>query len=292
MALPSYPVLRVLLQELITSERSPRVPEPDLVMDDPDKVLAYTQAGREGGVMAPVYLYHAAQICEILRENDTVVDLGCGPANQLAMVARLNPRTRFIGIDLSPAMLARARALVAEMGLCNVELRQGDITNLAGLGEASVDAVFSTVALHHLPNIESLNRAFAEIARILRPGGGLYLLDFGHLHAEASIRYFAYQYQDRQPELFTLDYLYSLRAAFHLPDLKRAWARHLSSRSRIYHTFLVPYMVAIKSQPRRMIDLRLKQALLDIKRTLPRHHQRDFADLATFFRLGGLKSAI
>src|SRR5204863_5016089 len=101
------------LREAMTRERSARAPEPDLVMDDPDKVTAYTRAGREDGVMAPVYLFHCAQICDVIRPGDTVVDLGCGPATQLAMVARLNPEVRFTGIDLSDEMLDRARAHVA-----------------------------------------------------------------------------------------------------------------------------------------------------------------------------------
>ena len=118
--MPSLPVLKTLARELVSRERSPRRTEPDLVMDDPEKVAAYTRAGREDGVMAPVYLFHCAQVCEVIRPGDTVVDLGCGPATQLAMVARLNPDVRFVGVDLSEEMLERARAYGAEQGLGNV----------------------------------------------------------------------------------------------------------------------------------------------------------------------------
>ena len=54
MNLPSLPVLKVMLRELATSERSPRVPEPDLVMDDPAKVAAYVRAGGEDGARSSV----------------------------------------------------------------------------------------------------------------------------------------------------------------------------------------------------------------------------------------------
>ena len=182
--MPSLPVLKTLARELVSRERSPRRTEPDLVMDDPEKVAAYTRAGREDGVMAPVYLFHCAQVCEVIRPGDTVVDLGCGPATQLAMVARLNPDVRFVGVDLSEEMLERARAYGAEQGLGNVAFQQADVTDLGFLGDASVDAVFSTVALHHLPDVDHLQRTFAEVARVLRPGGGLYLVDFGHLKSE------------------------------------------------------------------------------------------------------------
>ena len=68
--MPSLPVLKTLLRELTTREQSARINEPDLVMDDPDKVAAYTRAGREDGVMAPVYLFHCAQICAVIRPGD------------------------------------------------------------------------------------------------------------------------------------------------------------------------------------------------------------------------------
>ena len=291
--MPSLSLAWTVLRELVTTERSARVPEPDLVMDDPDKVAAYTRAGREDGVMAPVYLFHCAQICEVVRPGDIVIDLGCGPATQLAMVARLNPRCRFIGIDLSPDMLVRARAHVAEQGLDNVSFIEGSVTGLSALEEHSVDAVMSTVALHHLPDVSDLEAVFSEIRRVLRPGGGVYLVDFGHLKAEKSIQSFAYQYADRQPELFTLDYLYSLRAAFDLADFKRLAKQYLQGQVKVHSTFLMPYMVAVKSSRRaeRHDDAVINQ-LHALRDALPSHHKRDLTDLRTFFRLGGLPSPL
>lgn len=290
--MPSLPVLLTFMRELTTRDQSPRVPEPDLVMDHPDKVAAYTRAGRVDGVMAPVYLFHCRQICDVLQPGDTAVDLACGPATQLAMVAQLNPDTQFIGIDLSDEMLDRAEEHIRELGLQNVRLQKADITAVEPLASGSADAVFSTVALHHLPTVDHLERAFAEVARILKPGGGLYVVDFGHLKSEKSINYFAYQYADRQPELFTLDYLYSLRAAFHASDFRAAYDRHLAERGKLYSTFLVPFMMAIKSAPRRGSDSALRERLAEKYDAMPRWHQKDYDDLATFFRFGGLSASL
>jgi len=291
--MPTLSLLRTFCRELLTTERSARLNEPDLVMDDPGKVAAYTRAGREDGVMAPVYLFHCAQICEIIRPGDTVIDLGCGPATQLAMVARLNPRCRFIGIDLSPDMLVRARDHISEQGLTNVSFIEGSITELTSLADHSVDAVMSTVALHHLPDVAALERVFAEVRRVLKPGGGGYLLDFGHLKAEKSIHSFAYQYAERQAELFTLDYLYSLRAAFSREDFTRLTRKYFDASVRVYSTFLMPYMVAVKSQPRRGTDdQELISKLRVLRDNLPAYHKRDLWDLRTFFRLGGLPSPL
>lgn len=262
-------------------------------MDNPEKVAAYTRAGREDGVMAPVYLFHCAQICEIVQAGDTVVDLGCGPATQLAMSARLNRNTRFIGVDLSPDMLDKAQDLLNEQALSNVELRKEDITRLSSFADASVDVVISTVALHHLPDLSALDRCIAEVSRILKPGGGLYLVDFGHLKSEKSIEYFAHQYADRQPELFTLDYLYSLRAAFSLKDFKRLIDKCFTGDIKVYSTFLMPFMVAVKRRPVGIdIDPGVISQLQQIRDNLPPHHKTDLSDLKTFFRMGGLRSPL
>src|SRR5260370_348969 len=113
------------------SARSPRVPEPDLVMDDAAKVAAYVGAGGEDGARSSVYLYHSAQISDVILPGDLVVDLACGPVNQLAIVARLNPESRFVGIDLSQRMLQIAKGTIDEMGRKNVTCYQRPFTRLA-----------------------------------------------------------------------------------------------------------------------------------------------------------------
>ncbi|HZP22010.1 MAG TPA: class I SAM-dependent methyltransferase, partial [Terriglobales bacterium] len=143
--MPTLAVLRTLVREVTTSRRPERIPEPDLVMDDPAKVAAYNKAGEVNGVMAPVYLFHGANACEVIRPGDLVVDLACGPANQLGLIARLNPQARFIGVDLSEPMLARAREHVANANLRNIDLVHADITDVREIADASVDAVVSTM---------------------------------------------------------------------------------------------------------------------------------------------------
>lgn len=287
--MPSLNILRTLIRELSTRERAPRIPEPGLVMDDAAQVAAYFEAGRPGGVMTPVYIHHAAQACDVIRPGDFVVDLACGPANQLSVIAQANPASRFLGVDLSEPMLERARGRVREAGLRNVEFRVSDISALSWIEDVSVDAVISTMALHHLPTEECLRATFAEIARILRPGGGVWLVDFGHLKSEKSIRYFAHQYSDRQPDLFTLDYLNSLRAAFPVQAFRDAMAP-LRSRARLFTTFLAPYMVAVKSAPRRPSDPAVRDGIRRLRDAMPAYHRKDLDDLVTFFRLGGLSS--
>ena len=285
-------LIGTFLREATARERTQRVPEPDLVMDDPEKVAAFTRAGREDGVMAPVYLFHCAQICEVIRPGDHVVDLGCGPGTQLAMVARLNPDAHFLGIDLSAEMLDRATGHVRALGLRNIEFAVGDITRLATMPTASVDAICSTVAFHQLPDVAHLGRAAAEGARILKAGGGVYIVDFARLKSQRSIDYFANQYADRQPELFTLDYLNSLKAAFTLAELRAVVQTHLNGRAQVYAMFAMHFMAAIKSPARALDSNGVRSQLRELRQALPGHHAKDLSNLVNLFRLGGLHSRL
>ncbi len=288
--MPSPAVLLTLVREMVTSDRSPRVPEPDLVMDGAEEVAAYTRAGREGGVMAPVYMFHTAHMCEIIKPGDTVIDLACGPANQLAQVARLNPDVRFVGVDLSLPMLDRAREHLKVLGLTNVELRHGDISELSSFTDASVDAVVSSMALHHLPTPALLEKTFSQVKRVLRSGGGIYMADFGHLRSEESIKYFANQYAELQGKHFTLDYLNSLKAAFSVGDFRNANAI-LGDSAKLYRTFGAPYMVVLKSATRRQVPGPLVKALIALREAMPDRHKPDYKDLKRFFTVSGLRMA-
>src|SRR5215470_7307071 len=132
-----FGLLPVIYREVTRPRQFPREPEPDLVMDDPIQVQAYSDAGRIDGLMAAAYLFHTARISQVIQGCREVVDLGCGPATQLCQVAALHPAIRFTGVDLSPSMLASAKAHVAEHRLTSVSLIEGDITRLDMFATAS-----------------------------------------------------------------------------------------------------------------------------------------------------------
>ena len=81
---------------------------------------------------------------------------------------------RGIGLDLSPAMLAYARAKLERAGLTHAQVRQGDIYDLP-LGDQTADAVVMHQVLHFLSDPQ---RAIREAARVLAPGGRLLIVDF------------------------------------------------------------------------------------------------------------------
>lgn len=264
-----------------------RVPEPSLVMDDPQQVADYFEACSVRGLMGGTYLFHTIQMCQVIAPGDVVVDLACGPAAQLAQVAQLNPDAQFVGVDLSPAMLERAGEHIASLGLTNVELRTMDITDLADFEDGTIDAVVSSMSLHHLPNEAMLMRTAAEMRRVLKIGGGVYLADFARLHSERSMDFFAHQHQPGQPALYTRDFANSLRAAFSLEQLQAA-ADAIASDTRLSRMAVVTLLAAIRTPTRHALSEALCERLRKLHGRLPPSAKADFRGIVRLFKRGGL----
>jgi len=109
-----------------------------------------------------------------LRPGQTVLDLGSG-AGLDAFVARAAVGTggRVIGVDMTDEMIVKARNNAEKSGFDNVEFRLGYIEDLP-VASGSIDVVISNCVLNLVPNKA---RAFAEIFRVLRPGGHFCISD-------------------------------------------------------------------------------------------------------------------
>jgi SAM-dependent methyltransferase len=117
-----------------------------------------------------------------IEAGQVVLDLGCGAGTDLLIAAQMvGPEGRAIGIDMTATMLARARESAREMGLSNVELHRGLIESLP-LADESVDVVISNGVIDLVPDKDAV---FAEIDRVLRPGGRLQVADVV-IHTEVS----------------------------------------------------------------------------------------------------------
>ena len=109
-----------------------------------------------------------------LRAGETVLDLGSGPGLDALLAARqVGPGGRVIGVDMTPAMVEKARATAAGLGLTHVEFRAGRLEALP-VDDVSVDAVTSNCVINLVPDKRAV---FAEAARALRSGGRLVISD-------------------------------------------------------------------------------------------------------------------
>lgn len=103
-----------------------------------------------------------------IKKGDVVVDLGSGAGND-CFVARheTGAEGKVVGIDFTPEMIAKARENAEKLGFNNVEFRQGDIENIP-MAASRADVVVSNCVLNLVPDKE---KAFAEMFRIIKPGG-------------------------------------------------------------------------------------------------------------------------
>ena len=110
----------------------------------------------------------------VLNPRDKVVDIGSGAGFDSLIAARMvSPDGQVMGIDMTPAMIEKAKSAAQEIGISNVEFRQGYAETLP-IEDGWADVVISNGVLNLIPDKSA---ALREMARILKPGGRLQIGD-------------------------------------------------------------------------------------------------------------------
>jgi ubiquinone/menaquinone biosynthesis C-methylase UbiE len=133
-------------------------------------------------------LYNAISAADIFQRNyewvaqdiagycpqGSILDVGTGPGWLLIKLQRQSPGSRIVGLDASPAMVAKAQKNVADAGLADaIEVHEGNASHIP-FDDGSFDAVVSTGSIHHWKEPAA---ALNEVYRVLRRGGHALMYD-------------------------------------------------------------------------------------------------------------------
>jgi arsenite methyltransferase len=138
-------------------------------LDYPDELASVPEAAVESfaGVANPWTMGRLA-------EGERVLDLGSGAGTDSLIASQMvGSRGSVTGIDMTPAMLEKARAAAAEMGATNVEFVESEAEHLP-FADGTFDVVISNGVIDLIPDKDAV---FAELYRVLTPGGRLQIAD-------------------------------------------------------------------------------------------------------------------
>lgn len=115
-----------------------------------------------------------------MHEGMTILDLGSGAGIDVFLAARhVGPTGKAIGVDMTDGMIKKARANRVKLGIQNAEFRRGEIENLP-VDSGSVDRIISNCVINLVPD---KRKAFAEMYRVMKPGGKFTISDIVSLGA-------------------------------------------------------------------------------------------------------------
>lgn len=174
----------------------------------------------------------------LIKEGDTVIDLGSGAGNDCFVARSLTGESgEVIGIDMTEAMIAKARENARKLGFTNVSFRLGDIEKMPVTANKA-DVIISNCVLNLVPDKQ---KAFSEIYRVLKHGGHLSVSDVvvkGQLPVK--IRQAAELYAGCVSGAIEMDEYLSIMASACLTNIKVQKTKQVNVPDEILSEYLSP----------------------------------------------------
>ena len=234
-----------IFEQVFKKDYIQRVPESEMIVETESELLSYNRSMREGGVAWPYIIYTAYFMSQSIQRCTHVLDIGCGSADLLMLVAKANPHITFVGVDQSDIAIHEGQKKILEEGISNVTLIQSNLTTLSNLNDQSFDGVISRFALHHLRDIQQLESASMSLRRVLKHGGALCIIDFKRLKSYRLMKYVAYRNKKNAGELVSRLFYESLNAAYTKMDIEK----YLSRNNVFLHTSVfTPFYICLHSK--------------------------------------------
>ncbi len=203
-----------------------RVPEQHTVMEDGASVDGFSEAGKPGGPLFPIYHFNATRLIRLVPENGTVLDLGCGSGRFLRYFLQGRPDVQAIAVDLSTNMLRSAKDALREASR-PVHFIQAPFAKIDEHVRVAVDAVVCLSALHHSPTYECFVDSLRSVARLRdRCECAVWLFDLVRPEEASTVEMIprAYELRSRMAvsDAFRQDWIDSLKAGWTLEEFGRA----------------------------------------------------------------------
>jgi ubiquinone/menaquinone biosynthesis C-methylase UbiE len=191
----------------------PRVLEPE-AMDTPDEARDYDlmdHAEVNARFVAEFLAAHGPS------RGGEVIDIGTGPGRIPIALCRASPTARVLGIDLAENMLSRARNNVEAAGLSRrIRLALADAKGLT-YGDGSFEGVISNTIVHHIPDPIP---ALSEMARLVAPGGTLFVRDLCRPDDERTLATLVQTHAGNEPPAARALFEASLHAALTVQEVR------------------------------------------------------------------------
>jgi len=199
------------------------------VMDEEDDVAAYLDGVATAHLDRMDDTFVESALRRLGARRPRVLDIGTGTGAIPVKMAKLRDDLTIVGVDMAPNMLEQARLRARAAGLSRrVSFRKADTRHLP-FADRTFDMVISNSLMHHLPDPAP---ALDELARVLKPGGAVFIRDLRRPRRDRVARHIARHgrfYKGTMHRLFAD----SVRAAFTVGEMKTIVGRTRLSGARV-----------------------------------------------------------